>query len=204
MPACLQAFGKKFPDVEVTLVEIDLNAQVAAVAAGAIEIGFTLRKEPAALKGLQHTVVVREPLTVLLSADHPFGKLRRVPIAELAGQRLLAVGGQKISSHSDLIKSVLTMCGVAAGAPRTVNGYEAFLAMVASGQGISLLPRMPSHGAVAGLTTRPLKEAHPALVLEARAVWRDARAAPIVNNFVEIMRAKRPRASRPGAESRSA
>jgi len=34
MPACLQALAKRYPEVDVVLVEIDLNEQAAAVATG--------------------------------------------------------------------------------------------------------------------------------------------------------------------------
>jgi DNA-binding transcriptional LysR family regulator len=191
MPACLQAFGRRFPDVDVTLVEIDLNEQAAAVAAGALEIGFTLRQDPAGFADLQSLVVMRAQLNVVLSASHPLAKLRAVPIAELAGQRLLAIGGHKVSSHGELLKRVLAGRGVKAAAPRAVNGYEAFLAMVASGQGVSLLQKMPSLGTVEGLKTRPLKETGADLVIEARAIWRAPGDSPLVNNFIAVMRGHR-------------
>lgn len=187
MPACLQEFGRRFPDVDVALVEIDLDQQAAAVAAGAIEIGFTLSPEPAARGDLRHLVVVRDRLRVLLSTRHPLAKLRQVPLAVLAAQNLLAIGGAKMSSHADLLRRVLAACGVKSAAPRVVNGYEAFLAMLASGGGVSLLPKSPSIRAINGLTTRPLKETAPELTVEARALW-PRRDLPLVDNFIAVLR----------------
>ena len=192
MPACLQALGKLFPEVDVVLVEIDLNEQAAAIAAGTIQIGFTLRSDERTLEGLQHHVVVRAPVHAVLGKAHPLARQKRIALADLAKERLLAIGGTKVSSHAELLARVFAKHGLKIAALRTVNGYEAFLAMVASGQGVSLLQKMPSLVALEGLTTRPLKESGPDLMLEARAIWRAGEVPPLVANFVEVLRAVRP------------
>jgi DNA-binding transcriptional LysR family regulator len=192
MPACLQALGKRFPEVDVVLVEIDLNEQAAAIAAGTIQIGFTLRGDERTLEGLQHHLVVHAPLHVVLGKTHPLARQKRIALADLVKERLLAIGGSKVSSHAELLAHVFAKQGLKIAAPRTVNGYEAFLAMVASGQGISLLQKMPSLAALEGLTTRPLKESGPDLMLEARAIWRAGEVPPLVANFVEVLRIVRP------------
>ncbi|MEO6996204.1 MAG: LysR family substrate-binding domain-containing protein, partial [Lacunisphaera sp.] len=188
MPACLQALAKRFPDVDVVLVEIDLNEQTAAVAAGTIQIGFSLRSDERALEGLQHHLVVRAPLCVVLGKTHALARKKRIALADLVNERVLAIGGAKISSHGELVARAFAHRGLKISAPRTVNGYEAFLAMLASGQGVSLLQKMPSLTALDGLTTRPLKESGPDLVLEARAIWRAGEVPPLVANFLEVLR----------------
>ena len=188
MPACLQALAKRFPEVDVVLMEIDLNEQAAAVATGAIQIGFSLRSDERALEGLQHHLVVRAPLCVVLGKSHPLARQKRIALADLAHERLLAIGGTKVSSHSELVGRVFAHHGLKISAPRTVNGYEAFLAMLASGQGVSLLQKMPSLTSLDGLTTRPLKDNGPDLTLEARAIWRGGEVPPLVANFVEVLR----------------
>ncbi|HVT74209.1 MAG TPA: LysR substrate-binding domain-containing protein [Lacunisphaera sp.] len=190
MPACLQAFARKYPEVEVVLVEIDLNEQAAAVKAGTIEIGFTLRPKDAA--GLGRHPVVDAPLRALLGTGHPLARQKVIALADLAGQRLLTIGGAKVSSHAELILRVFAGRGLKAPAPKPVNGYEAFLAMVASGQGVSLLHKTPSLGSIETLTTRPLKETGPDLRLQASAIWSAQPVAPIVANFLGVLRTIRP------------
>ncbi len=194
MPACLQAFGKRFPDVEVVLVEIDLNDQARAVGVGEIQLGFTLRPDVQALDGLEHHLVVRAPLRVLLHTAHPLARQKKIALADVARERLLAIGGMRVSSHGELLQRVLAARGLKIAPPRAVSGYEAFLAMVASGQGVSLLQKTPSLGALESLTTRPLKEDGPDLTLEAHAIWRKETASPIVDNFVAVLRTIRPAA----------
>jgi len=192
MPACLQAFAKRFPEVDVVLVETDLNEQAAAIAAGSIQIGFTLRADEQALSGLQHYLVVRAPLTVVLGKTHALARQKRIALADLAKERLLAIGGTKVSSHAELLGRVFARRGLKIPTPRAVNGYEAFLAMLASGQGASLLQKMPSLSARGELTTRPLKESGPDLTLEARAIWRAGEVPPLVANFAEVIRSVQP------------
>jgi DNA-binding transcriptional LysR family regulator len=192
MPACLQAFGRKFPEVDVVLVELDLNAQAAAVADGSLQIGFALRLDGEATRGMAHHRVVHAPLRAVLASTHPLAARKTLPLAELARERLLAIGGTKISSHADYLTRVFAGRGLTIAPPRPVNGYEAFLAMLASGQGVSLLQKTPSLAALDGLTTRPLKETGDDLIFAAHAIWRQAPAEPLVDNFVAVLRTIRP------------
>lgn len=185
IPASLREFRRAFPDVDVNLVELDLNEQIAAVKAGRIELGFTLQRQPV---GFSHHLVIRSPLCVLTGTTHRLARKRKVSLVDLAGEPLLAIGGPKTSSHRDYLSSLLAARGLKGLSFSVVPGYEAFLAMVASGQGVSLLPRMPSMAAVEGLASRPLAESGPDLIFEARAVWRPDESSPLVANFVQILR----------------
>ena len=64
--------------------------------------------------------------------------------------------------------------------------------MLASGQGVSLLPKTASVAALEGLTTRPLKETGDDLVFTAHAIWRQTPAEPLVDNFTAVLRTIRP------------
>ena len=187
MPACLQVFRREYPGVDVNLVEIDLNEQITAVKAGRIELGFTLRREPAALAGLNYFLVVRSPLRVVLGTAHPLARKKKIPLADFAREPLLSLGGAKSSSHRDYLSRVLIGRGMKNLSFTVVPGYEAFLAMVASGQGVSLLPKMPSMAAVEGLTTRPLGESGEDLIFEARAVWRRGEPSQVLANLVQVV-----------------
>jgi DNA-binding transcriptional LysR family regulator len=185
MPACLRAFRRQYPGVDVHLVELDLNEQVAAVKAGRIDLGFTLRPEPA---GLSRHLVVRAPLRVVLSAAHRLARKKKIPLLDVSRGSLLAVGGPKTSSHRDYLARVLAGRDLNGFSFTVVPGYEAFLATVASGQGVSLLPKMPSMATVEGLTTRPLAESGPDLIFETHAVWRPNEPSPLLANFVAVLR----------------
>jgi DNA-binding transcriptional LysR family regulator len=187
MPACLQVFRREYPGVDVSLVEIDLGEQITAVKGRRIDLGFTLRREPAVLAGLKHHLVVRSPLRVVLDTAHHLARKKKVALADFARESLLSLGGPKASTHRDYLSRVLANRGLKGFSFTIVPGYEAFLAMIASGQGMSLLPKMPSMAAVEGLTTRPLAESGPDLVFEARAVWRTGETSPLLANFVHVL-----------------
>lgn len=187
MPACLRTFRREYPGVDVRLVEIDLNEQITAVKAGRIDLGFTLRRERAGLAGLSHHLVVRSPLRVVLGTAHRLARKKKISLADFAHESLLSIGGPKTSSHRDYLSRVLARRGLKRLSFSVVPGYEAFLAMIASGQGVSLLPKMPSMAAVEGLTTRLLEESGPDLIFEARAIWSTGEASPLLADFVQVL-----------------
>jgi DNA-binding transcriptional LysR family regulator len=189
MPHCLRQFAARFPLVDVVLTELDLNEHVPGVASGAIHLGFTLSRQEAGRPGLQRYLVVSTPLRVVLGATHVLARRKRLALDELLGQPLLAIGGMKGSSHREYLLDLFRMRGLKPAPIKSVNGYEAFLAMIASGQGVSLLPRMPSIRAIEGLTTRELTSEKAAVLFEAYAVWREPGAGTVLKNFVEILQA---------------
>ena len=142
--------------------------------------------------GASNSLTLDAPLRVLLAATHPLARKKKIALADLMTQRLLVIGGAEVSSHAELLQRIFAGRGLKMPAPRAVNGYEAFLAMVASGQGISLLQKTPSLGAIESLTTRPLQESGPDLFLQARALWPDGDTSPLLGNFVAVLRAVRP------------
>lgn len=188
MPACLRTYARQYPEVDVALVELGLDEQPKAVATGEIQVGFTLQPDAATTHRLGCHLVVSAPLRVLLSTAHPLARQKQIALADLAGHRLLAIGGSKVSSHAELLMRVLATRGVKTVAPRPVNGYEAFLALIASGQGVSLLQKMPSHDSLEGLTTRPIKDSGPDLILEAYAIWSGPAGSSLTDNFMEVLR----------------
>jgi DNA-binding transcriptional LysR family regulator len=186
MPACLRIFRREYPDVDVNLVEVDLNEQIIAVKSARIDLGFTLQREGSALAGLKHYLAVRSPLRVVLALAHPLARKKTISLADVARESLLSIGGPKASSHRDNLSRLLVGRGMKNFSFTVVPGYEAFLAMVASGQGVSLLPKMPSIAAVEGLTTRSLVESGPDLIFEVRAVWRTGESQ-LLANFVQLL-----------------
>ncbi|MEO6995636.1 MAG: LysR family transcriptional regulator substrate-binding protein, partial [Lacunisphaera sp.] len=74
-------------------------------------------------------------LCVVLGKTHALARQKRIALADLAHERVLAIGGAKVSSHGELVGRAFAQRGLKISAARTVNGYEDFLAMLASGQG---------------------------------------------------------------------
>ncbi|MDR1279936.1 MAG: LysR family transcriptional regulator [Opitutaceae bacterium] len=188
LPTCLNLFRERFPDVDVTLEELAFAEQhTTALRDGRIQIGFIFNPEEPRLVGLNHLQIVDTPFKVLVSDAHPFARRRRVSLRELEGEPLLAVGPPGSTGHAEHILALLRDRMIRPGPMKAVMSQEAFLAMVAGGQGVSLVPMARSISRD-GLSTVAFRENGPDLQFRLHAIWKADESSPLVKNFVEVLR----------------
>jgi DNA-binding transcriptional LysR family regulator len=187
MPACLTEFRARYPDVAVTLKEIEPAEQISAVDAGIIEVGFTVEKTPVLPAYLCHRAILRSAMSAVVGAGHRLAGAARVSLEELAREKLLCFAGQRAQTHAELLRGIFAAHGLKCRAIAVVAGFESLLAMIAGGQGVSL---MPQHITVSGadrIEIIPLHETADDLVFEVSAVWRRNDTALLARNFVEVL-----------------
>jgi DNA-binding transcriptional LysR family regulator len=202
MPASLKAFHAEFPDVDVTLVEMSLGEQIAALESGAIQIGFTLGGGPPVPRILRQAEVARSPIRAVVGRGHRLAKSRRIALAELAGEPLLCFSPKQGagSVQGDIMRQAFFVRGLKTGPIRQIEGAEAFRATLESGLGVSLIAEMGSLSRSVDLVFKPLKESGDDLFIVLYALWRDGPTSPLIANFVAVMVKVAPRqpARRPG------
>ncbi|MDR2982797.1 MAG: LysR family transcriptional regulator [Puniceicoccales bacterium] len=190
LPVCLETYQKRFPEIDVTLVDLGIELQhqhVEAINRGDIQIGFVYGQEAVKQTGMVCALVVDTPTRVVMGSHHPLASLRSVPLEKLAGQNLLAIGDAKKRLHIENILSVLKTRGIKPGNLKAISSFEPFIAMLAGGLGVSLLPDMHSLAMVDGIVVRPIKESGPDLRLQLYVIWKATDRSPLVRNFIEVL-----------------
>ncbi len=195
MPASLKIFYGKFPHVDVSLVEMPLGEQIAALESGAIHIGFAIAGGPPLPPGLKQIEVVRSPVRAVMGRGHRLAKLARVGMAELGRETLLCIANKKVSIlHGEIIRRIFTGRGLKPGPIKAIEGAEAFRATLESGLGVSLIAEIGGLSRSQDLVFKPLKETGPDLILELHAVWRGEQTSQLAANFIDVMRKGKPSA----------
>ncbi|WP_043582490.1 LysR family transcriptional regulator [Geminisphaera colitermitum] len=193
MSASLNTYRERFPDVDVTLVDIGVDEQcVRSLDKGEFQIGFAFEPATLTLTGLRHFQVLDTLLKVVVADTHPLAAQRRISLADLAGVRLLAAGKHtKSSMHAEYMLSLLRHRGVTPGPVKMVGGSESFFAMLAAGQEASLLPKIRRISSREGLSALSIKEKGPDLRFQLHAIWRSDETSPLVKNFLEVLKSHR-------------
>jgi DNA-binding transcriptional LysR family regulator len=153
-----------------------------------IQVGFTVEKNPVLPAHLRRLSVLRSPMCAVVGPGHRLAGSKRVSFAELVGERMLSFAGHKLQTHADLVLGIFAANGLKAGPVRIVEGFESLLAMIAGGQGVSLMPQHISLSGADKVEIIPLKENTDDLVFELSAVWRDGETSPLARNFVDLLR----------------
>lgn len=189
LPAGLRAFRKQYPEVDVVLTEMTGAEPIAALASGAIHIGFAIADHSYPPEHLEHFTVWRSPMRVVVGPGHRFARARRVSLADVASERILAIGDpRQPTPHATRTREIFQSRGWPTLPVAEVDGLDSLLATVASGAGVALLPAIVSEIRTGGVVLKPLTESGPDLFTELWAMWRDRDTGPLARNFIAVLR----------------
>lgn len=161
LPRILPGLKARFPDLEPRVTE-DLTDRLAeALAAGRLDAAILAL--PHDLPGLETLDLFEDPFLVALCRDHPLAKVRAVPTARLADERLLLLrDGHCLREHA---LAACDLTGVKRDQSLEATSLHTLVQMVDGGMGVTLVPRLGVEaGLIKGtrLVTRPLLGDRPA------------------------------------------
>jgi DNA-binding transcriptional LysR family regulator len=189
----LQAFRKRYPDVELEEHEMFLlqqtPRQVSGLRNGTLDVGFLLL--PVDDDALALERVLRIELVAALPEGHPLTAGKEVPMRALVGERLILFSRR---FHPNSYDYIVDCCKEAGFSPNVVQRNEPQLysgpttyRMVASGAGIGIVvPPLALGSRLPGVVFRPLREPTPTLDLVA--AWRRNDSSPNLRAFLEVVR----------------
>jgi DNA-binding transcriptional LysR family regulator len=108
MPASLMAFHHRFPGVEIVLEEMPLGDQIAALASGVIQIGFTMEGYAHLPRALRHIEIAHSPVRAVMERNYRLAGSPQVGLADMAREPLLCLALRKGSPtlHGELMRRV--------------------------------------------------------------------------------------------------
>lgn len=174
LPPLLKAFREGFPDVDVSLHEMNPVQLVQALHERRVDAAFFYLPPgdipPFGDADLDSKPVSREPLVVALPEGHPLTARRRIDLKTLAGEPLILVAAHRGSGLRDII---LEQCRKANFMPDVVQ--EATLiqtigGLVASGVGLALVPASLRRLQSTGVTYRSIQG--DTTLVEMGVIWR--------------------------------
>lgn len=190
MPPGLRAFAEKFPDIDIVLSEKALPEQLAAVEAGAIQIGFALRLALEPALPCPHAQILRSPMRAVVSRNHPLAAHRQIALAELAKEQILCLApilGTR-NTHEKIMRRIFDTRALRAAPFREVDGMDVLRVMVETGRGVSITPGFGGMTQSRQIAAIPLADSGDDLLTDLLAVWREDRTTPLLQFFVECMR----------------
>ena len=189
LPAELAGFAQRQPGIRIELNEADSHDVVLAVLEGRADLGIFAERTPAL--GLQTLRYRTDRLVLVVSADHPLARRRRV-----AFQEAIAYDFVSLSGRTSLAQRLALESGVLGQALRIrihVRSFDAMCQMVAAGLGIAVLPDAAVQPLVKALGLRKLELTDPWVQRELLLGARDLAALPRpVRSLVDHFHADKP------------
>ena len=190
LPRSLATFRERHPRVDIEILELGLDEQVAALHVGKIQVGFQART-PGTPKDAHFAeqAVLKSPLMVVLPERHPMAGEAVLSLGALAKEKFLQLEPRPGAGYDRWVR---TLCEEAGGfTPRfrqpAVGNIEALFGMVAAGQGLALLPEIVTRrvDGEAGWVAKALRS--PRLHLQVVAVWNPANPSVAASNYLALL-----------------
>ena len=184
LPAVLHDFRARFPDVALSLMELNAVEQSAALRDRSIHVGFARPHTEDAEIVVE--AVLREPFLVALPAAHMLAGHEMLSLDMLAGEPFVSFPEKPLPSYAQVVRAVCEGAGFAPRVVQEVREMQTAISLVAAGLGVALLPASVQHLRRDGVVYRPLPESAPRTGLAV--VTRKEDASPALQNFLGIVR----------------
>ena len=197
LPHVLPEVRRRFPRLELLLVEEKSEVLLAQLREGRLDA--VLLAMPNAAAGLHEEPLFDEDFLLAVPSDHPLAAERTVPTSALAGESVLLLD----EGHC-LRDQALSVCQLAGAGERIgfrATSLETLRQMVASGTGMTLLPRLAVSSPVPespGITLVGLGSPPPSRRIAL--YWRTSSVyADLLVQLADLLRAFDPQLVRPVA-----
>jgi DNA-binding transcriptional LysR family regulator len=186
----IREYRKLHPEVKLTLFEMHAQVQMPALLDHRIDVGFTRPLEPPYDTILRAELLYNDPVVALLPKDHPLAR-GPVQLSALAGERFVMC---ERAITPVLFDSVVALCSSAGFSPNIVNtspSWPGVLTLVASGEGVALVPAGVHHLRTPGLAFVDIlpRTTHVGLSM----AWHPQNESPVVRDFLRLVRANHDR-----------
>jgi len=188
--ALIRDYRTQHPNIKFTLREMHHHLQQPALLDGQIDVGFTRPLDPPYTTLLGSELLFNDRIVALLPHDHPLAAAP-IQLSTLANQPFVLC---ERSATPVLFDDVLALCSTAGFTPNIVNTsptWPGVLTLVASGEGIALVPAGVHHLRTPGLAFVEIlpETTHIGLAI----AWNPANQTPIVLDFLRLVRQNKDR-----------
>ncbi|MCG7205078.1 LysR substrate-binding domain-containing protein [Streptomyces arenae] len=195
LPPLLSECTRRYPDIEIEVLEEETDQLVQALGAGRIDFALTYDLGLAPRTELHSETIARAPAYVIVPADHPLAGRETVELSELSAEPLVLLD---LPHSRDYFSSLVAATGTAPDVRYRTNSYETVRSLVARGVGYSVLNQRPATAQTYGggeIATLELRDDSPPLEVKLASVegmTMTARARAVMELLREIAAARDP------------
>jgi DNA-binding transcriptional LysR family regulator len=197
LPGLVREYHRRFPDVELTLHDLNVTQQLEAFDQGQLDVSFSWPLPPERRKEFHEELVYTEYLQLVLPSAHPLTRNLAgdgtIGIKRLSAERFVLLHRQRAPGLYD---EVLAFCRrVGNFSPQVVNEPDSMhmvLLLVESGIGVSIVPGWVCHLVRPGGLVLFCRLQPASAPVELRLSWRRrAPSSPTVEAFRELVQSRR-------------
>ncbi len=156
LPPVIREFRRRFPDVELSLTEMNTSNQIEALRTGRMQVGF-LRPPPGIEEsGLATAPVYREPLVVAMPRNHPLQGETTLPLRLLTKESFIMIPRQRGPGYFDYLIALCQQEGFSPYIVLEASQFHTIVGLVAAELGIAVVPASMQRSRFEGVVFRAI------------------------------------------------
>jgi DNA-binding transcriptional LysR family regulator len=185
LPPVVREFRRRFPNIDLSLTEMNTSHQLEALLDGRIQVGFLRLSQGIEKEGLTVEPVFREPLSVALPRNHPLKREASIPLRLLAKDSFIMIPRQRGPGFFD---NLIVLCQKEGFSPSVVleaSQFHTVIGLVAAGIGIAVVPASMERSHIEGVVFRKIAGKAETVLNMA---WIAGKESLVLQNFIDVAR----------------
>jgi DNA-binding transcriptional LysR family regulator len=182
LPKVTRIAKQRYPDLSLSVSEMDSASALAAVQNG--EIDIALARFDQDIRGLEIRPILKDPLVVVLPIDHPLTKRNRISLADIADENLVMSPRRLSPNFFDQIVGAFRELGLTPRVTHDVRSVVSQIAFVGCQNAIGMVPSRSMRFGGDHVVFRPLVEKIEVVTIAA--AWDPSRRKDVVPSIVGI------------------
>lgn len=186
MPQLVCDFRQNYPNVEISIMELATEAQVAALNQGKLDLAFL--HPPIDVRGIELHPILVEEFVAVLPRQHPLLKYDRIPLEAFAHEPLII---HPRHEGPALYDGFVQVCQAVGFQPKIVKesiSLQTRVCWVAIGMGITFVSSELQFLVGRNVVCRPLETCP--IHLKLAAAWRQNASNPTLREFIKVLQEK--------------
>ncbi|WP_019508392.1 LysR family transcriptional regulator [Pleurocapsa sp. PCC 7319] len=183
LPELIRKFRSRYPQVEVEMLELCTEAQVATLNRGEIDLGFL--HPPIDSRGLEIYPILSEDFILVLPPQHHLIDKQSLSFKDLAGESFLIHPRQEGPFLYDRFLKLCRQAGFQPQIVKEVTSHQTRICLVAAGMGITFIPAGLQTLVSQDLIYKPIENSP--IKLEFAAAWRSLVTMPVLQEFLILV-----------------
>jgi len=184
LPTALRRFRQRFPEIEVSIVDVDKEEQIRALREGRLDVGFLIDIDLNLPEGFCSRPLLSSPIGLGVARDHRLAGRKSVRLDELMGEQFVVNSHRRARAHLAHTRECFEKQGLPTPRISSAESFEGLVAMVASQQGISLMPEILTENRPREIAFVPIPRGLSVPRITLLAVWLANGVTPVVQSFV--------------------
>ncbi|WP_160720609.1 LysR family transcriptional regulator [Bacillus sp. USDA818B3_A] len=145
LPKLISQFTKKYPDVNIELIQYTRDTLNSSLKIGEIDIGFTLSLSIEKFPEIISKKIANIPFNVVLHSEHPLADFKKLSFSSIASEPIIVMNHEISPDGFQHISELFKKQGLSPNIVREGSHFETVLLMIEAGIGISILPKAISN-----------------------------------------------------------